>query len=103
MFLGTHYVHRGVAGFARLNMILVVIAMVIAWLLLREHRRLTAPASAAPVAAVKGRGTPKYGMVMDTRKCIGCMACVAACKNASAALFTSAAGLAPSKLSAPAV
>jgi succinate dehydrogenase / fumarate reductase, iron-sulfur subunit len=29
-------------------------------------------------------------MAMDAAQCIGCGACVAACKNASAMLFTSA-------------
>ncbi|MCU0896854.1 MAG: 4Fe-4S dicluster domain-containing protein [Burkholderiales bacterium] len=28
----------------------------------------------------KGQGKPKFAMIMDARKCIGCMACVAACK-----------------------
>jgi len=44
-FVGTHLIHRGVPGFARLNMIFVVLAMVVAWLLLREYRRITAPAA----------------------------------------------------------
>jgi len=48
VFVGTHFIHRGVAGFARLNMIFVVLAVGVAWLLLREYRRLTAPALAAP-------------------------------------------------------
>ena len=51
VFVGTHLVHRGVPGFARLNMIFVVLAMVVAWRLLREYRRLT-PAPAAPPAGV---------------------------------------------------
>jgi AAA family ATP:ADP antiporter len=54
VFVGTHLVHRGVAGFARLNMIFVVLAVVVAWLLLREYRRLTAP---APVPA--GASSPE--------------------------------------------
>jgi tetrathionate reductase subunit B len=41
----------------------------------------TVPATGALGAPIKGQGTPKYSMVMDTRKCIGCMACVAACKS----------------------
>jgi ATP:ADP antiporter, AAA family len=49
VFVGTHFIHRGVPGFARLNMIFVVLAMVVAWRLLAEYRRLTA-APAAPVA-----------------------------------------------------
>ncbi len=36
--------------------------------------------SAAAATKSKGQGTPSYTMVMDARKCIGCMACVAACK-----------------------
>ena len=48
VFLGTHIVHRGVPGFARLNMLFVAIAVVVAVLLVREHRRLTAPAGAVP-------------------------------------------------------
>jgi AAA family ATP:ADP antiporter len=47
VFVGTHLVHRGVAGFPRLNMIFVVLAVVVAWLVLREYRRL---AGAAPAA-----------------------------------------------------
>jgi hypothetical protein len=39
-------VRRGVPGFARLNMNFVFLAMLVAWLLLREHRRLTRPAAA---------------------------------------------------------
>jgi AAA family ATP:ADP antiporter len=42
VFIGTHLVHRGVPGFARLNMIFVFLAVLVAWLLLREYRRLTA-------------------------------------------------------------
>jgi AAA family ATP:ADP antiporter len=48
VFVGTHLVHKGVPGFARLNMIFVVLAMVVAWLLLREYRRITAPARPVP-------------------------------------------------------
>jgi AAA family ATP:ADP antiporter len=47
VFVGTHLVHRGVPGFARLNMVFVVLAMVVAWLLLREYRRFTVAAPAA--------------------------------------------------------
>jgi ATP:ADP antiporter, AAA family len=47
VFLGTHLVQRGVGGFARLNMIFVVLAVGVAWLLLREHRLLTAAERAA--------------------------------------------------------
>ncbi len=42
VFVGTHFIHRGVAGFARLNMIFVLLACGVAWLLLGEYRRLTA-------------------------------------------------------------
>jgi len=45
VFVGTHLVHRGVPGIARLNMIFVVLALVVAWFLLREYRRTTAPAA----------------------------------------------------------
>jgi AAA family ATP:ADP antiporter len=51
VFVGTHLVHRGVPGFARLNMIFVVLAVVVAWLVLREYRRLTVTAPAARQAA----------------------------------------------------
>jgi len=42
VFVGTHFIHRGVPGFARLNLIFVVLAMVVAWRLLSEYRRLAA-------------------------------------------------------------
>jgi hypothetical protein len=42
-FLGTHLVHRGVPGFARFNMLFVVVAIAVAALLMRAHRRLTEP------------------------------------------------------------
>jgi AAA family ATP:ADP antiporter len=48
VFFGTHLVHRGVPGFARLNMIFVLVAIVVAALVVREHRRLTSPAQDAP-------------------------------------------------------
>ena len=51
VFIGTHLVRRGVPGFARLNMSFVFLAMVVAWLLLREYRRLTVAAPAAGRAA----------------------------------------------------
>jgi AAA family ATP:ADP antiporter len=41
VFLGTHVVHRGVPGFARFNMMFVVVAIGVAVLLLREYGRLT--------------------------------------------------------------
>jgi AAA family ATP:ADP antiporter len=53
VFIGTHLVSRGVPGFARLNMNFVFLAMLVAWLLVRENRRLTRPAAAeAQVSAV---------------------------------------------------
>ena len=48
VFLGTHFIHRGVPGFARLNMTFVVLAMVVAWRLLGEYRRLAAAPSGRP-------------------------------------------------------
>jgi AAA family ATP:ADP antiporter len=36
VYIGTHLVDRGVVGFARLNVNFVFLAMVVAWLLLRE-------------------------------------------------------------------
>jgi AAA family ATP:ADP antiporter len=56
VFVGTHLVHRGVAGFARLNMIFVFLAIGVAWLLLREYRRLTAP---TPAPAAAGLASPE--------------------------------------------
>jgi AAA family ATP:ADP antiporter len=50
VFVGTHLVHRGVPGFARLNMVFVLLAIGVAVLLLREHRRLTAPTLGGPEA-----------------------------------------------------
>jgi AAA family ATP:ADP antiporter len=57
VFVGTHLVHRGVPGFARLNMVFVVLAMVVAWLLLREYRRITG----APADPAAGRGGEAEG------------------------------------------
>jgi len=51
VFVGTHFIHRGVAGFARLNMIFVVLAMVVAWRLFSEYRRV----AAAPADPAAGR------------------------------------------------
>jgi AAA family ATP:ADP antiporter len=42
VFVGTHFIHRGVSGFARLNIVFVLLACGVAWLLLQEYRRLTA-------------------------------------------------------------
>jgi AAA family ATP:ADP antiporter len=46
VFLGTHYIHEGVAGFARGNIVIVLMAIGVAVLLLREYRRLTASTEA---------------------------------------------------------
>ncbi len=43
VFLGTHAFHRGVAGFARANVLIVLLAIGVAVLMLREYRRLTMP------------------------------------------------------------
>jgi AAA family ATP:ADP antiporter len=43
VYIGTHLVTRGVPGFARLNINFVIVAIVVAALVLREHRRLTRP------------------------------------------------------------
>ena len=47
VFIGTHFIHKGVAGFARLNVVFVLLACGVAWLLLGEYRRLTAERAAA--------------------------------------------------------
>jgi len=46
VFLGTHMLTFGVAGFAQTNMAIVLIAIGVAVFLLREYGRLTAPARA---------------------------------------------------------
>jgi AAA family ATP:ADP antiporter len=48
VFLGTHLLTLGVAGFARANIAVVLIALGVALLLLREYRRITAPATDQP-------------------------------------------------------
>ena len=48
VFLGTHLLSFGVPGFARANIAVVLIAIGVAVLLLREYRRLTAAAPAHP-------------------------------------------------------
>jgi asparagine N-glycosylation enzyme membrane subunit Stt3 len=42
VFVGTHLLSRGVAGFARANILIVAAAIFVAVLLLREYRKLTA-------------------------------------------------------------
>jgi len=49
VFLGTHVLKYGVPGFARVNILIVIAAIFVAVLLLRESRRLTA-AAAGPSA-----------------------------------------------------
>lgn len=48
VLLGTHLLSFGVAGFARVNIAVVLIAIGVAVLLLREYQRLTAPTVAQP-------------------------------------------------------
>ena len=48
VFLGTHLLSFGVAGFARANIAVVLIALGVAVLLLREYRRITTPATDPP-------------------------------------------------------
>jgi AAA family ATP:ADP antiporter len=48
VFVGTHLISLGVAGFARANIAVVLIAIGVAVLLLREYRRITTPASDQP-------------------------------------------------------
>ncbi len=50
VFLGTHLLSFGVAGFAHANIAFVLIAIGVAILLLREYYRLTAPAAEQPLA-----------------------------------------------------
>ncbi len=55
VFVGTHLLTFGVAGFARANIAFVLIAIGVAILLLREYIRLTAPAEEIPL----GVATPQ--------------------------------------------
>jgi AAA family ATP:ADP antiporter len=48
VFLGTHLLTLGVAGFARANIGVVLIALGVAVLQLREYRRITTPAPGQP-------------------------------------------------------
>jgi len=50
VFLGTHVFSEGVAGFARSNILIVLLAIGVAVLILREYRRLTTPAAGAASA-----------------------------------------------------
>ena len=50
VFLGTHWLTLGVAGFARTNILIVLAAIGVGVLLLREYRRLTASASTKAAA-----------------------------------------------------
>ena len=45
VFLGTHVLSEGVAGFARSNIVIVLLAIGVAVLMLRGYRRLTTPAA----------------------------------------------------------
>jgi AAA family ATP:ADP antiporter len=47
VYLGTQYLSAGVARFARANILVVLAALAVAMLLVREHRRLTAAEAAA--------------------------------------------------------
>jgi len=51
---------------------------------------ITAPTGSAPEANAVPVGKVDSDMAMDAAACIGCGACVAACPNAAAALFTGA-------------
>jgi AAA family ATP:ADP antiporter len=50
VFLGTHVLHEGVAGFARSNILIVLLAIGVAVLMLREYRRLTSPGASGASA-----------------------------------------------------
>ncbi len=41
---------------------------------------VAAAAASSPAKAAVPRGKPQYGMLIDTRRCIGCHACSVACK-----------------------
>jgi succinate dehydrogenase / fumarate reductase iron-sulfur subunit len=51
---------------------------------------ITAPTGSAPEASAVPVAKPAAEAAMDAAACIGCGACVAACPNASASLFTAA-------------
>jgi succinate dehydrogenase / fumarate reductase iron-sulfur subunit len=51
---------------------------------------ITAPTGSAPDGNAIAVAKPNADLAMDAAQCIGCGACVAACPNASAMLFTSA-------------
>jgi len=50
LFLGIHVFNEGVAGFARSNILIVLLAIGVAVLMLREYRRITTPAAGAASA-----------------------------------------------------
>jgi hypothetical protein len=50
VYLGTHAFTEGVAGFARSNILIVLLAIGVAVLMLREYRRLTTPAASGALA-----------------------------------------------------
>jgi hypothetical protein len=58
VFLGTHVLHRGVAGFARVTVVTVLAAMRVATLRLREYHRLTASESSAAERPPAPRARP---------------------------------------------
>jgi AAA family ATP:ADP antiporter len=63
VFLGTHVLRRGVAGFARVNVLIVLAAMGVAVLLLREYRRHCAsePSAAERPPAPLAQPVPAAG------------------------------------------
>lgn len=58
--------------------------------IIAESGFISAPTGAAPEANIAPVSKPSAEAAMDAAACIGCGACVAACPNASAALFTGA-------------
>jgi len=59
VFVGTHQLSLTPASFAATNVAFVLVALVLAWLLLREHGRLTGTGAPASTAAVAPAATPK--------------------------------------------
>jgi succinate dehydrogenase / fumarate reductase iron-sulfur subunit len=58
--------------------------------IIRAGGYITAPTGAAPEAHATPVPKPDADLAFDAATCIGCGACVAACPNASAMLFTAA-------------